>query len=239
MFDMMKRSGVVAGSSATVLATVLGVAGLLGGSAAVQAAPVAASQVLPRQIGYGGQLAPSVTGTFPVVVRLYNGNDTVVHEETVSVDIQQGKFVAMVGGQVDLAAVLRDARTMRVFFQGNLVDTVAVTRATAEDARANPAAFAGRRTLVVPPELRAPVAVPRALGGTCTLNAAFVNLTAGSWGVNVPACSSGVMVSSGILPFTTSFSLQALIPAGALNDWSLNFTLGTSATVELFGICCP
>jgi hypothetical protein len=24
-----------------------------------------------------------------------------------------------------------------------------------------------------------------------------------------------------------------------LNDWSINFTLSTSASVNLFGICCP
>jgi hypothetical protein len=48
------------------------------------------------------------------------------------------------------------------------------------------------------------------------------------------------MVSSGILPIPmSSITLQAFIPAGALNDWSINFTLSTSASVNLFGICCP
>lgn len=239
MFDMMKRGGLVAGSSATLVAAVLGVVGILGDSSAAHAAPATASRIATQQIGYGGQLATNVTGTYSVAIRLYDSNETVLHDETVTVDIQRGKFQASVGSHIDLTPVLRNARTMRVFFQGNLVDTVSVLHATAEEARANPTQFSGRRTLTIPPELPASAVSPQALVGTCSINSFFQSFSAGSWGVNVPACSSGVMVSSGFLPFTSSFTLQALIPSFALNDWSIDFTLGTSATVEVFGICCP
>lgn len=235
---MIKRNGFLAGSTAALVAAVLGGAVLPSGSPAVHAAPVAASRAAVRQVGYAGQLAESVTGQFPVVIRLYSGNDAVLHEETVTADIKRGKFQAAVGGQTDLTGVLRDAQTMRVFFQGNLVDTVAVVRATADDAIAHPEQFMGRRVLIVPPDVSAPVVSPRALAGTCSLTTAFASVSAGFFGLNPPACGSGVMVSAGFLPFSSDASLVGIFPAGFPTDWSIQFRLPTATSVEVFGVCC-
>jgi hypothetical protein len=110
--------------------------------------------------------------------------------------------------------------------------------AEVDEARANPDVFASRRTMVVPPELSAPVAAPRALAGTCSVGTTLVSLSAGNWGLNCPSCSSGVMVSCGFLPFSTDASLTAMFPSSPPTGWSIDLHLGSATSVELFGLCC-
>lgn len=225
--------------SPALVAAVLGATVLQSGSPAVHAAPATVSMAGARQqVGYVGQLAESVTGQLPVVIRLYDGNEAVLHEETVTADMQRGKFQAVVGSQVDLTGVLRDAQKMRVFFQGNLVDTVSVLHATADDVRDNPAMLAGRRTVVIPPETSAPVVSPRALAGTCSVSNTLLSLPAGNWGLNCPSCSSGVMVSCGYLPFSNDSFLNAMFPSNPPTGWTIQLRLPSAASVQLFGLCC-
>lgn len=251
MFDLRKRSGVVVGAVLGVAAT-LGVHALL---TPAHAAPAAVSTVGMLQIGYAGQLDSSLTGKYPVVLRLYGNHDSVLHEETVTVEVQRGKFRATAGRQTDLRTVLRDAQTMRVFFQGTVIDTLAVLHATPDEARANPAQFTGPHKIVArrgvhnpPPDPPDPGPDPTPAPATCSASTTTQVLGAGAWSISPPACASGLtMVSAGILPFANAptYTFEGMFPSSAVspdnpqNDWSLMFSLTATATIEVAGLCCP
>lgn len=213
-----------------VLAAVLGATML---SRPAQASP---NPIGAHQIAYDGQLPAHLTGKYPVVLRLYGERDAVLHEETVTVDVKDGKFQASAGAQTDLTGALRDAQSLRIFFQGDLVDAVALIHA----ADPAPNAPTDRRSIVVAPEASTPVVAPRALGGTCTLQSTMVSFS-NSVTASVPACSTGVMVSAGY-KVVGGFIVTQLVPTSALNQWTLSaqFALQPqSGSVTLYGICCP
>lgn len=241
MFGTMKRNGFLTGSTVALVAAVLGATVLHSGSPAVHAAPSAVSKAPARQqVGYAGQLAESVTGQYPVVIRLYGSDEAVLHEETVTADIQRGKFQAVVGSQFDLTGMLRDTQKMRVFFQGNLVDTVSVIHATPDYVRANPDKLAGGRAVVVPPEASAPMVSPRSLVGTCSVVATFVSMPSGDAGLSCTGCgtgATGVMVSCGYQPISGSVSLNSMYPNTPV-DWHINLHAASATSVELLALCC-
>jgi hypothetical protein len=214
------------------------------GHAATAQAGGANAKIL-QQVGYAGQVSQTVTGQFPVTVRLFNTGDALVYEETITADIQKGRFQIYVGGgQADLRSVLKDSQQMKVFFAGNLLDSLPVVHASQVDVLNNMKQYSGIHAVVVT-DTNASGVVPQALAGTCSIlqsgffTIPFTNTTVGT---TTPSCGASVAVSGGYFFITTP--AQGVIPFGllppALTNWQVNYQVGaTAATVQTYTVCCP
>jgi hypothetical protein len=210
------------------------------------AAPIK-SAALPvvQQVGYAGQLSPSVTGQLPVTFRFFNVSGQPAFEETITADIQQGRFQVFIGqGQKDLQTTLKDSQQLKVFFQGNLVDTVSVVHADKDDIAAHPAQFAGRHAVILTNETSRVAAIPAALVGTCSIvNSGFttVPFTNTTVGIGTPSCGANFAVSGGYSFLTLPSQgviVFGLFPVASTN-WQINYQVGgTAATVQTTAICC-
>jgi hypothetical protein len=215
------------------------------GFTTVHAAPVQATKVpVLQQVGYAGQVGQTVTGQYPVTFRLYDGSDALLHEETITTDIRQGRFQVFVGAQRDLSGLLKDARQMKVFFQGSLLDSLAVIHESEENVLANAKQFSNLHAVIITTKTTAPAVVPNALAGTCSLlqsgffTVPFTNTTVGS---SCGGCGSGVQVSCGYQFLTTPS--QGVIPYSVfpqnLTIWQVNYQVAsTPATYQVYGLCC-
>jgi hypothetical protein len=196
------------------------------------------------QVGYSGQLGPSVTGQLPVTFRFFNPGSQLAFEETITADIQQGRFQVFIGqGRTDLQTTLKDSQQLKVFFQGDLVDTVSVIHATKEAVAANPAQFAGTHAVILTNETSQMAVIPAALVGTCSiLNSGFSTIPATNTtvGIGTPVC--GLFAVSGGYSFLTLPS-QGVHVFGffppASSNWQINYQVaGTPATVQTTTVCC-
>lgn len=245
MFTRMSWNNTAACAVGTVALVTLGLGLAGGGTAVVHAAPAARTRIAVwQQVGYAGLVSASVTAQLPVTFRLYNGSDAMLHEETLTADIRQGRFQVFVGAGGDLSGVLKDSRQMKVFFQGNLIDTVAVIHASHDDVIGNAKQFSRPHTVVIMDGPAGAAAAPAALAGTCNLvqsgffTVPFTNvITATSCG----GCFNSVQVSCGYQFLTTPS--EGVIPYGVyphnVSEWQVNYQVGaTQPTLQVYGLCC-
>jgi len=197
MFITMRRKRFVVGFVAVLAATLFGLGFWHSGTTTAHAAPVAVAKVPVRQqVGYAGQISPAVTGQFPVIFRLYDGRDALLHEETINADVRQGRFQVFVGAQGDLNSVLKDSQQMKVFFQGSQIDSLAVIHASQEDIVGNAKQFSSLHAVILTNDISAPAIVPTALAGTCSIiqsgffTVPFTNTLAGT---SCGGCGRGVL----------------------------------------------
>jgi hypothetical protein len=233
-------------SLGAAFAVVLGAGAWLSYSTPAQAGTVKGGTVpVLQQVGYAGQLDASVTGQLPVTFRLFAAGDRLAYEETITADIHKGQFQVFVGNTVgDLRTVLKDSQQMKVFFQGNLVDTVSVVHANRADVLNNPKQFAGQHAVIVTDETTAPGAATSAIAGTCfILNSGFftVPFTNTTVGTSTPGCGSAVSVAGGYSFLTTPS--QGVIAFGlfpvVVTNWQVNYQVaGTPATLQTTSFCC-
>jgi len=245
MFITMRRKRFVVGFVAVLAATLFGLGFWHSGTTTAHAAPVAVAKVPVRQqVGYAGQISPAVTGQFPVIFRLYDGRDALLHEETINADVRQGRFQVFVGAQGDLNSVLKDSQQMKVFFQGSQIDSLAVIHASQEDIVGNAKQFSSLHAVILTNDISAPAIVPTALAGTCSIiqsgffTVPFTNTLAGT---SCGGCGSGVQVSCGYQFLTTPS--QGVFPYGvfpqSLTLWQVNYQIGsTQPTLQVYGLCC-
>lgn len=245
MFTKMWRKHVLTCSMVVLAVGLFGLGARYSGSSTVHAAPVKVAKVpIWQQVGYAGQVSQTVTGQYPVTFRLYNGSDTLLHEETINADIRQGRFQVFVGAQRDLGSALKDSQQMKVFFQGSLLDSLAVIHASQEDVVSNAKQFSNLHAVIITNETSAPAVIPQALAGTCSLiqsgffQVPFTNTTVGS---SCGGCGSGVQVSCGYQFLTTPS--QGVFPFSVfpqnLTIWQVNYQVGaTPATLQVYGLCC-
>lgn len=243
MLTQLKQNKVL--TLSFVAAAALAAGAWLSRSDTAHAAPIKTTALpVVQQVGYAGQLSPSVTGQLPVTFRFFTASGQPAFEETITADIQQGRFQVFIGqGQQDLRTTLKDSQQLKVFFQGNLVDTVSVIHANKEDIAANPAQFAGLHAVILTNETTRMAVVPAALVGTCSiLNSGFstIPFTNTTVGIGTPVC--GNFAVSGGYSFLTTPS-QGVIVFGffppAASNWQINYQVGgIAATVQTTTVCC-
>jgi len=246
MFTRMKRNDVSGWSLIAAVAVVAGVSAWYG-EAAVHAAPArAAVAKLPvlQQVGYAGQVSPAVTGQYPVTFRLFDASNNLLHEETITADIRQGRFQVFVGTKADLSSSLRTSKQMKVFFQGSMLDSLAVVHASQDEVLADAPRFSNLHAVIITDGPIAPAVVPEALDGKCSLiQTGFftVPVTNSNPSTSCGGCSGGVQVSCGYLFLTTPSNgvfPYSVFPQN-LSIWQVSYQVGSiPATLQLYGICC-
>jgi hypothetical protein len=219
----------------------------LGQTTTAHTAPVTPAKTpVWQQVGYAGQLGQTVTGQFPVTFRLYNAGDALAYEETIDTNIQQGRFQVYVGGaRGDLRGVLKDAQQMKVFFQGNLVDSLSVLHASQADVQSNMKQFSGLHAVILTDDATAPAPGPQPFATACfILNSGFFTIpfTNTTVGTGTPSCGANNSVSGGYSFLTTPSQgvfVFGLFPVVNTN-WQVNYQVGaTPATVQTSSFCCP
>jgi hypothetical protein len=242
----IKSNRVLAISAFALVAAVCGLGGWLSQPSTAHAAPATTGKMpVWQQIGYAGQVGQTVTGQYPVTFRLFGAGDKLVYEETVKADIRQGRFQVNVGSvRGDLRSVLKDSKQMKVFFEGNLLDSLSVIHTTRDELQNNPKQYSGTRSVIFTDEASGPVAAPQAIAGTCAIlqtgffTIPFTNTTVG---VTTPGCGASVAVSGGYSFLTTPS--QGVIVFGlfpvVISNWQVNYQVGaTPALLQTSTVCC-
>jgi hypothetical protein len=195
-----------------------------------------------QQVGYAGQVSESVTGRHPVTFGLYSAGGDLVYEETINAEIRKGRFQVNVGSKKgDLRNELKDSQQMKVFFDGNLLDSVSVVHATEADLRSNSRQYSDLHAVVFTDE--AHERLPCSLGRTCTLVESgyfTIPFTNTNVGVTAPDCAPQFAFSTGYnfltLP-SQGVVLFGLSPGPTY--WQVNYEVGaTPATLQITSVCC-
>ncbi len=246
MLARTKNHRILAVSAIALAAAVCGAGGWLAQPRAAHAAPVSTGKMpVYQQVGYAGQVSAALTGQYPVTFRIYNAGDKLVYEETIAAAIRNGQFQVYVGGpRGDLRSVLKDSQQMKVFFEGNLIDSLAVVHTTQASLLNDPKQFAGTRSVILADDAVGPVAAPQAIAGTCFIvNSGFftVPFTNTTVGTSTPGCGASVAVSGGY-SFATPPS-QGVIAFGlfpvVISNWQVNYQVGSiPATLQTSTVCC-
>ena len=246
MLAKMKHSRVLTLSIVAVASAVLAIGAWLSQPGTAHAAPIKPTRLpVVQQVGYAGQVSQAVTGQLPVTFRFFNAGDQLAFEETLTADIHQGRFQVFVGaGQADLRTTLQDSQQMKVFFQGNLVDSLPVVHANQADVLDNMKQFSSLHAVILTNETSQAAAVPAALVGTCTIvNSGFFTLpfTNTTVGVGTPSCGANFAASGGYSFLTLpsqGVNVFGLFPVASTN-WQVNYQVaGTAATLQTSAVCC-
>jgi hypothetical protein len=246
MLAKTKNHRILAVSALALAAAICGVGGWLSQPTTAHAAPAATGKMpVLQQVGYAGQVSATRTGPYPVTFRIYGAGDKLVYEETIKADMRQGQFQVYVGGaRGDLRSVLKDSQQMKVFFEGNLIDSLAVVHTSQDNLLNNSKQYAGTRAVIIADDAVGPVAAPQAIAGTCFIvNSGFftVPFTNTTVGTSTPGCGANVAVSGGYSFLTTPS--QGVIAFGlfpvVITNWQVNYQVGaTPATLQTSTVCC-
>ena len=195
-------------------------------------------------VGYAGQVSTSITGQYPVGFRFFDGKGTLVYEETVTADVQQGRIQVYVGSRRgDMTDVLRASRRMEVSFQGRGLESLPVIHTTRSALTKTVNESSPMRAVWFAESESASENAPESLCRIVRSGFFSIPFTHTTVGTGTPSCNSDELAVSGGYNMATTPS-QGVIVFGLFayfaNSWQVNYEVRNNpATMELMTICCP